>query len=432
MVALVTKVQKKIPTHQKGSLPIDGIFTSRTIAVHKAGYLEFGAIKSDHRILWIKVHPNCLLGFKPPKIFHFTARSLQCTIPTVQDLWKKLYKERLRQHNLIQRQFWLENSIGDTITQDQIKEYEEILWIRHQCLIYADKHCRMIRRGQVEYSPTIKIDRLRIELWQGVIKKKKGLKFSSRKIRRLAKQVGETEVLDITLEEAMGREEAAQVVYWKHKKQSATLRKTFLQTQAEELARKKNQSTTNIYKQIIQREKQRDSARQIKYALKKVKEGNVTTIETEKFGRTIELSSQHDIEQALIKENQEKYSQTNATISMKEPLLSLLGPVGDSDFAQQILNGTAQFPVSVPQSSIKFFNELKRDDRIAGLQVAPYVSVKDYQDGWKKMDEHTTAGKSGRHFGHMKTCAEDDLLSNFESCTVQDTHQAAGRRAQSL
>ena len=31
------------------------------------------------------------------------------------------------------------------------------------------------------------------------------------------------------------------------------------------------------------------------------------------------------------------------------------------------------------------------------------------------MNESTSAGISGLHFGHLKTCAEDNLLSHFES-----------------
>ena len=31
------------------------------------------------------------------------------------------------------------------------------------------------------------------------------------------------------------------------------------------------------------------------------------------------------------------------------------------------------------------------------------------------MKESTSSGKSGRHFGHMKACSEDKLLSDFES-----------------
>jgi len=52
-------MQHRLPpaTHNRGSLPIDGIFLPSVLLNHcESGYLEFGeAIPSDHRALWINI-----------------------------------------------------------------------------------------------------------------------------------------------------------------------------------------------------------------------------------------------------------------------------------------------------------------------------------------------------------------------------------------
>jgi len=44
-------------THNRGSLPIDGIFLPNALIDHcESGYLDFGeAIPSDHRAIWIDI-----------------------------------------------------------------------------------------------------------------------------------------------------------------------------------------------------------------------------------------------------------------------------------------------------------------------------------------------------------------------------------------
>jgi hypothetical protein len=47
------------------------------------------------------------------------------------------------------------------------------------------------------------------------------------------------------------------------------------------------------------------------------------------------------------------------------------------------------------------------------------MTTKEFQTGWKRMKEKTSAGISGIHFGHMKSCAQDEFLSNFEASLAQ-------------
>jgi hypothetical protein len=46
------------------------------------------------------------------------------------------------------------------------------------------------------------------------------------------------------------------------------------------------------------------------------------------------------------------------------------------------------------------------------------VSTQDYQNGWQKIKERTSAGGSTLHFGHCKSCAKDDDLSAMEAAFI--------------
>ena len=98
--------------------------------------------------------------------------------------------------------------------------------------------------------------------------------------------------------------------------------------------------------------------------LKKLKNNTIITIELQQEdGNTIELTDQQDIESAYIQENMRKYSQTNNTICMQEPLRSLLGKTGHTLFTDTILDGTAEFPPNTPQYTKEFLQQMKRSPR---------------------------------------------------------------------
>jgi len=48
----------KVPTHQRGSKPIDGIFISRTLLEEaKGGFLDFGVVTvSNHQVVWLDIN----------------------------------------------------------------------------------------------------------------------------------------------------------------------------------------------------------------------------------------------------------------------------------------------------------------------------------------------------------------------------------------
>jgi hypothetical protein len=82
-------------------------------------------------------------------------------------------------------------------------------------------------------------------------------------------------------------------------------------------------------------------------------------------------------------ENKAKFLQTQHTPCMQEPLRSLLGRYGDTDFAETILSGQVNLPPNTPQYTIEFFCQLKRAPT-NNNNITNHISKDNFQDEWKK------------------------------------------------
>ena len=129
-------------------------------------------------------------------------------------------------------------------------------------------------------------------------------------------------------------------------------------------------------------------------------------------GQEKTLTDKDDVEQAILKANDKKYRQTNDT-----PLMSVLLPdfgfLGDNPTCRKILNDEYVPCQPIDSHTRAFIKELKRAPNIPTIKIE--YSPNDYTQGWKKMEEYTTAGLSGIHFGHHKACATNHTLASFES-----------------
>jgi hypothetical protein len=58
-----------VPTYNRGSNPIDGIFTTLDITQARSGYLAFGeGLESDHRVAWLDIPYEVAFGHNPPHL----------------------------------------------------------------------------------------------------------------------------------------------------------------------------------------------------------------------------------------------------------------------------------------------------------------------------------------------------------------------------
>ena len=407
-------------THSRNCnlVPIDGCFISLSLQMHRGGYLPFDAFGSDHRGLWFDIFNDNLFGFKIRDVPRHQARRMKCDLPWVKQKFIHDYKQLLREANLYQRIYYLQ-TLAQNLPWDESmsRELNTIMEIRERSILLADSKCRKLCMGGVDYSDSYDRIITVIELWKGVVKRKSGKRFSNTKIRRLARKAGIDSPNMCTLEEAISkRNQAFKEYYTEVKPNAAKLRTTFLEKKAIQQATAGNKDFQTVLKQLQDREQIRKANRRIDWTLEKHKGTGVTKISIEdQRGVTRDITDQRGIERECMKEFERKFRQTEGTQSMQEPWLSILGYDGKTQGAQDILDGTLLFPVGTSEYTRNFIHELRREPIIRYPAPLAVMETSSFQQGWKQMKEQTSAGISGITFGHMKACAEDGELSNFEA-----------------
>jgi hypothetical protein len=404
------------PTCSKGTRAIDGIYVSTTIKITKGGYLPFDKFPTDHRPLWIDVSMTNIFGNDMAPLLQPQARRLKCNDPVTQKKWIKLYNKYLSEHKAIDRAFQLQTIITRPLQPYHIREYEKIRKIRMNARKYADKRCRKLHMGNVPFSEELAKARTLIELWKTIYSWKLGKKGNMKRIQRLEKRANLQGSREVSLGRAKENRDKAYSQYWIIKKQAKDLRLTFLQNKAKELAHHLNQEESNVFKQLIRREAQRDASRKIKFTLNRIHGGGVSKI-SQLNGEGIweETTEKQAIEQGCAMENERKYRQTEDTPCMQGQLAHDLGFLGNTAASQAILDGSYTPPPDTDQYTIELLRHLKYHPKALIQAPQAIMTTEAYREGWKNKKEYTSAGKSGWTFSHSKTCALDRLTADFEA-----------------
>ena len=98
--ALIERYGKAPNTHDRGSLPIDGIFVSEGIQIIQGGYTSFAVSWSDHRWLWTDISTQELLGESMSDRARPIERKATSKIPSVRDKFNLALNEHLMQYDM--------------------------------------------------------------------------------------------------------------------------------------------------------------------------------------------------------------------------------------------------------------------------------------------------------------------------------------------
>jgi hypothetical protein len=100
-------------------------------------------------------------------------------------------------------------------------------------------------------------------------------------------------------------------------------------------------------------------------------------------------------------------------------LLQKLGPLGDTDCAQEILDGTFAYPPDTDLWTTKFFEEAHHTYAMLGNEaIDTAISVADFQGFWQRADENKSSSFSGGHYGLYKAASFDKHLSAFHAAKL--------------
>ena len=245
------------------NVPIDGIWCTPSLQISAGGYLPFDEVfeKTNHRTLWIDLSYIQAFGYNMFPIIKYQARRLKCNDPRCVANYNRRYEQFIQQHNLLQKAQELEAISTFPPSNEYIKIYEEMDQLRRIGTHHAEKKCRKLRMGQVDFSPTIQRCMRAINTWALLIKKAKGGKVSSRMLARSLKKANissHNRIMGLGyLQEQL---HSAYKAYYQAKGNHASLRISHMHTLAEAQADKNNTDKQKILQQLIHQETQRRTA----------------------------------------------------------------------------------------------------------------------------------------------------------------------------
>jgi Reverse transcriptase (RNA-dependent DNA polymerase) len=403
-------------TYINGSTPIDGIFATIGIIPQFSGYTPFTwGMYSDHRLLWVDLDMTLILGSNAPPLWKPQARRMKCENPQTIQAFNNVSLKHMTDNNIQLRMQEIEDMIVNKVSQREWgKKVEELDKIRVEGIIIADKKCRKLKMGNVQWSPEMKKLMLRIDYIQRC-RLRYVMKRASNS-RTLMKWFRKTDLTTPITNAAQTIEALKNEFqnYREQKKQADAKRQSFLEQLAETKADEGNFRKEKILRQLIQLEHQRSMFRKIKVALGKMRQG-VTTIEApDADGNWVLYINMDDIEKGCIEENKRRFTQASQTPPLQDKQIEILGWTANTATSQEILQtGTTDNQDLHPliRNMIKYYKSPETIQHFTKKQTIP---IEQYTHMWRRSREYTSTGVSTLHFGHFKASINDPQLANFD------------------
>jgi hypothetical protein len=231
------------------------------------------------------------------------------------------------------------------------------------------------------------------------LKKHQGRRISNRKLRRLLLRTDIVDAFNLNISQVEDKLDESYQEYKKAHADASSWRDEFLVGLAKSRSESKGTDQDKELQQLRTIEQQRTVARNIKRMQGKLQR-NATTqvcISNEQGRRTV--TSKEDIEDACIEENISRFSQSNNTPLMQEPLLSLIGYLANTQAAEDILQGTFETPPETDKYTKLLIAELRMPDNIRTNPMTQNdVTPEDNRRAWSKQRETISSEPEGLSF----------------------------------
>lgn len=399
--------------------PIDGIFATPGLGILAGGYSPFNSgCPSDHRYLWIDITYQDAYGYPAPPLVSPEVRRLKTT-----DL-KMVKKYNARVHLTLQCAGLFDaltsvseraSSLGWSLTLED--EYNRINDSQYQVRKNVESKIRHLRMGAIEWSPKLQSFRTAIEVWSLMLKKRKQQRsISNCKLRRLLSKTSIQDAYSKSVPELEDALTAAFSDYREARNKAPVWRDEFLTSLAASRAEVKGTEKDAELKQLRSIELQKRVARNIKRMQGKLqRNATLQIIVNDSTGRHV-VTDKEAMEEACIDENLSRFTQSEGTPPMMEPLLSDLGYLGDTTEADEILQGTYQPPAGTDYYAKLFLRELRMPDNVK-LHPMPQMDVtpEGNRSAWLKQKESVSSEPAGLSFSHYKAGAQDNDINQFDA-----------------
>lgn len=397
-------------TMSRGRCPVDAVWVSPDLPHKAASWLSFSHSPGDHRASIIDFNLEDILGELAFKVFRPGGRRLNTKLPAVVGIYNRLLEKHLLRHKFLPKLYkvatepnWAHRWHEFAVTMESLDR------IRVEGMKFAEKRCRRFHSGATFFSPEIDHWFKRRQLYSQLLQYHDGKRIRRPTIIKLAKRCHADHVFLLSRSDVENFFREADAKYRTLKPRSAELRENFLrQLLATTHA---NHDKQTAIRNLIRHEDQRTTARFLRQLEGAPLHCSITEVHVQSPTGDIQvLRSQQEVEQALSSCLEKRFRLTDQSPLMQAGLLTLLGNGSSTISTSNILDG--QFP-PIPHASA-YTNWLlqgmtRPTPALPIIDIS--ITVNDFQSYWKKAKEKTSSSLSGLHFGHYKSAASSDFLS---------------------
>jgi hypothetical protein len=414
------------------NIPVDGIWASPSLECTAAGYYGYGELvmgKTDHRLLWADFTSESALGFQPPTPVYKQPQRLTLNDPRVVDKYKKEVRKEHQRLRLPQRSFDLQAAVPSGLTIAHQREYETLAHLDFCARTHAEKKCRKLRMGAIPFSDTYKTFRNAIDLWDLLIRKRNGIRASTKKIRRLMRQTDEMKAFTYPLKVLISKRKVAMSSHKKLKKKADKERTLFGKRLIKARAKARKTTIAAQETQLKNAFGQRKLAQRVNRLTGKPRGAqlrSVTAPHEHQPSTRIDCHDKLSIENAFIGEGTRRFSQTNDTPLMQQEFVQRVGYLAELPGADAILDGTFVPHSNMDPYAVQFLQHLKMEPIVQNAEpISKAISTKTYQASWKKMKPNTSSSPFGPTFVHYIAGSQDQQIAEFDA-TMANIPYASG------
>jgi len=399
-------------THHRGSKPISAIYATSSLDATRSGILPKGSgVHGDHRNMFVDITSDSFFGTYMFMIVSPPMKRLQLHDSRIVARFKKYTLAHLRSNGLIDTADNLLNNATHPPTREFIEQMEKFDDQIGRAITLGKKKARKLCTGNIPYSNIFANLRDTRRIWLLVRKRKLGQKISCKTIRRLAKKLLIVDPFSPPLQEVNHLLKKAEVQYKSLTRQQAREgRARFNEELAAANAAASNEDKVKVLQRIINMEQQREQTIVTrKYFPKKGGASKqVDRVQYQQNGTWKEAYRPQMVSQACQNDTKSKYSETNSTPLMREPLHSLFGNFCETKFARAYQKGTKNIPIPVTTYTSDMLEYTKLDESIPRIPIK--ITAAEIKQTWKVVKEHKSSAPSGRYNGVYKAMTQDPEL----------------------